>query len=122
MTSVTSQTAEKRVEAARADLAAPWKESEERVVDVGPFPIAVRKRGPRYYIEDRGEAVARARALGATSDWLPIAEQVVAEEGFNVNRRGVVFVPVVEGRDLGELVVRLGESVEAVHAALVETV
>ncbi|MGH3111196.1 MAG: hypothetical protein ACRDQT_09795 [Gaiellaceae bacterium] len=119
---MTSQTAERRVEAARAELAAPWEESEERVVDVGAFPIAVRKRGLRYYLEDRGEAVARARALGATSDWLPIAEQVVAAEGFNVNRRGMVFVPVVEGRDLAALVVRLGESVEAVHAALVETV
>jgi hypothetical protein len=36
-------------------------------------------------------SVSEARSLGAPRDWLRIAEDVVAEEGFNVNRRGVVF-------------------------------
>jgi hypothetical protein len=45
---------------------------------------------------------------------------VVAEEGFNVNRRGVVFVPVIEGRDIDELASRLAETSVAVYAALLE--
>jgi hypothetical protein len=32
----------------------------------------------------------------------------------------VVFVPVVEGRDLASLSVRLAESAESVHAALLD--
>jgi hypothetical protein len=34
---------------------------------------------------------------GKPSGWFPVAERVVVEEGLNVNRAGVVFVPVVEG-------------------------
>jgi hypothetical protein len=47
---------------------------------------------------------------------------VVAEEGFNVNRAGVVFVPVVEGRDLALLVLRLADTSRAVFAELLELV
>jgi hypothetical protein len=105
-----------------------WTESEERVVrrelvygDGSPVEIVVRKRGWRYDLDDRGEAVAKARALGATAGWLELAEGVVAEEGFNVNRSGVVFVPVVEGRDIAELAYRLADTSYAVHSALLES-
>lgn len=104
----------------RETLAPPWAETEERVVETGAFPIHVRKRGRRIDLDDGGAAVARARALGTPAEWLEIAEGVVAQEGFNVNRRGVLFVPVVEGRDLAELALRLGGTAERVHAALLD--
>ncbi len=113
-------TAEDRLDAARSGLAHPWAEREERTVEAGAFPITVRKRGNRYDLDDGGKAIAKARALGVPTDWLPIAEDVVAREGFNVNRRGVIFVPVVEGRDLASLSVRLAECAEFVHAALLD--
>jgi hypothetical protein len=113
------ETAE-RLERAWQRLAPPWAEDEERVLEARTFAIAIRKRGHWYHLDDRGGAVARARALGAPSDWLAIAEQVVRQEGFNVNRRGVVFVSAVEGRDLASLAVRLAHSAEAVHAALLD--
>lgn len=78
--------------------------------------IRVRKRGWRHGLDDRGEAVAKTRAVGAPVGWLELA---VAVEGFNVNRRGVVFVDVVAGRDLVDLVLRLTECAYAVHAELV---
>lgn len=59
-------------------LAPPWAETEERVVEAGAFPIHVRKRGFRYDLDDAGEAVARARELGAPSNWLELAEGMVA--------------------------------------------
>jgi hypothetical protein len=102
-------------------LAAPWADGEERVIEAGRFPISIRKRGHWYHLDDAGEAVARARSFGASPDWLSIAERVVAQEGFNVNRRGVVSVSVVEGRDLVRLADRLGACADAVHAALLET-
>jgi hypothetical protein len=101
-------------------LAPPWADGEERVVETGAFPISIRKRGHWYHLDDRGEAVARARSVGATGDWLGIAEPVVAQEGFNVNRRGVVFVSAVEGRDLASFAERLGECAARVHAALLD--
>jgi hypothetical protein len=57
---------------------------------------------------------------GKPSGWLPVAKRVVAEEGFNVNRAGVVFVPVVEGRDLAMLALRLADTSRAVFAELLE--
>lgn len=109
------------VDTIREALAPPWAESEERVVEAGAFPIHVRKRGIRYDLDDAGEAVARARRLGAPHGWLGIAEGVVAAEGFNVNRQGVVFVPAVEGRDIATLAARLGDCAERVHAALLDS-
>jgi hypothetical protein len=105
----------------REQLAPPWADREERVVEAGRFPISIRKRGHWYHLDDGGEAVARARSLGASGDWLSVAERVVAQEGFNVNRRGVVFVSAVEGRDLATLTERLGACAEAVHAALLDS-
>ena len=49
-----------------------------------------------------------------------MAKRVVAEEGFNVNRAGVVFAPVVEGRDLALLALRLADTSRAVFAELLE--
>jgi hypothetical protein len=104
----------------RETLAAPWDDAEERVVEAGAFPIHVRKRGIRYDLDDAGEAVARGRSLGAPREWLEIAERVVNAEGFNVNRTGVVFVQVVEGRDVAAIAARLGACAERVHAALLD--
>jgi hypothetical protein len=84
----------------------------------GPVRIRVRKRGRRYGLDDRGEAVAKALAVGAPGGWLELAELAVAVEGFNVNRRGVVFVDVVVGRDLVALVLRLAACAYTVHAEL----
>jgi hypothetical protein len=103
-----------------------WGERGERLVeavhvyaDGERVRIRVRKRGRRYGLDDRGEAVTKARAAGAASGWLELAERAVDLDGFNVNRRGVVFVDVVEGRDLVQLVERLAACAYAVHAELV---
>jgi hypothetical protein len=82
-----------------------------------PVLIEVRKRGHRYDLSDEGAAVRNAGVRG----WLPLAEAVVDREGFNVNRRGVVFVPAVEGRDLASLAARLAETSLAVYDALLES-
>jgi hypothetical protein len=86
-------------------------------VEGEPVRIFIRKRGHRYDLDDRGRATELA---GKPRGWLPIAERVVAEEGFNVNRAGVVFVPVVEGRDLSLLALRLADTSRAVFAELLE--
>jgi hypothetical protein len=114
------QVARERLQAVREQLAPPWEESEERIVETGGAAIVVRKRGHWYHLDDRGEAVSRARELGAPGDWLRIAEEVVAREGFNVNRRGVVLVSAVEGRDLASITVRLADCADSVHAALLD--
>jgi len=117
---VTSEVGEDRVESVRVQLRGPWEDGEERTVVAGAIAISVRKRGHRYDLDDRGDAVAQASARGARRDWLRTAEDVVAREGFNVNRRGVVFVGAVEGRDLARLAVRLADCAESVRAALLE--
>jgi hypothetical protein len=81
-----------------------------------PVVIEIRKRGRRYELSDEGAAVRKAGVRG----WLPVAEALVAEEGFNVNRRGVVFVPAVEGRDLAALAARLATTSLAVYQELLE--
>jgi hypothetical protein len=52
--------------------------------------------------------------------WLERAERIVAAEGFNFNRRGVVFVPAVAGRDIALRAVRLADASRAVYLALLE--
>lgn len=47
-------------------------------------------------------------------------ETVVAEEGMNVNRRGVVCVGVRRRRDIDTLTRRLAETSLAVYVALLE--
>lgn len=84
-----------------------------------PVLVLVRKRGRRWDFGDGGRAV---RLAGKPSGWLAAAERVVAEEGMNVNRAGVVFVPAVErpSRDLAALALRLGDASQAVFAELLE--
>ena len=96
----------------------------ETVVDTGigyrdgdQVLIRVRRRGRRYDLSDGGGAADRG---GRRSGWLARAEQVVAARGMNVNRRGVVFVPAVEGRDLDALTRRLAETSRQVYLALLE--
>jgi hypothetical protein len=80
--------------------------------------IHVRRRGRRIDLDDGGRAVEKAGVAGPS--WLPVAEEVVAAQGFNVNRRGVVFVPVVAGRDVDELARRLAATSVDVYSALLE--
>jgi len=86
-------------------------------VDGEPVQVRVRRRSHRIDIDDRGEAVERA---GRPPGWLAVAEAVVESHNLNVNRRGVVFVPAVVGRDLDSLARRVGEASLAVHGALLE--
>ena len=79
--------------------------------------INVRKRGRKYDLDDGGAAVA---AAGKPRGWLEVAERIVAEEGFNVNRAGVVFVSAFEGRDIERLAERLAATARDVHLALLE--
>ena len=110
-----------QLDAARAT----WGETGASMLDTGltygdgePVRIRVRKRGHRYDIDDDGAAWSKAGATGRTA--LEAAERVVAEEGFNVNRRGVVFVPALEGRDIARLAERLAECSLAVYSELLE--
>jgi hypothetical protein len=114
------------VRAALGAVRASWEEEGETVLDVGleyvpgePVEVSARKRGRRWDFGDGGRAVQLA---GKPSGWLAAAERVVAQEGMNVNRTGVVFVPAVErpGRDLAALALRLGDVSHAVHAELLE--
>jgi hypothetical protein len=116
-----------RLRAIRASLDAVreyWGETGEATLDTGqsylegePTQIFIRKRGRRYDLDDRGRA---AELAGKPSGWFPVAERVVVEEGFNVNRAGVVFVPAVEGRDLALLALRLAHTSRAVFTELLE--
>jgi len=84
-----------------------------------PVRVLVRRRGGRYLISDEGRAVALA---GRPSRWLEVAKRVVERErALNVNRRGVVFVPSVEGgADRERLVRRVAEASLALHDELLE--
>src|SRR2546428_666670 len=112
------------VGAALAAARKTWGETGEILLDTGltygdgtAVEILIRKRGRRYDLGDRGVATRKA---GPPRSWLETAERVVAEEGFNVNRAGVVFVPAVEGRDLAALALRLADTCLAVHSELLE--
>lgn len=80
-----------------------------------PVRVRLRRRGRRYDFDDMGGAIALA---GRPSGWLPVAQRAVEELGWNVNRRGVVFMQAVEGRDVDRLVRRTGEASVAVLTAL----
>ncbi len=75
--------------------------------------VLARKRLHRYVLSDRGRAVEKA---GKPSGWRDAAETACLP--MNVDRQGVVFVPMVAGRDLEGLVVRLADASRAVHEAL----
>ena len=120
-----ARVAEGMAEAAADEVAVLLEEAAARsgiVRDTGltytpgrPILVSVRRRGIRYDIDDMGGAVAVA---GRPPGWLEAAERVVAELGWNVNRKGVVLVQVVEGRDIDDLVRRTGEASAAVMEAL----
>jgi hypothetical protein len=122
---VAVETSERRLQSIREQLAPPWTEKEERVVETGAIPILVRKRGRWYHLGDGGAAISHARATGdAPRNWLEVAERIVAEEGFNVNRSGVVFVDAVDHAEFAEkvapVVLRLSECAQAVQFALLD--
>jgi hypothetical protein len=103
---------------------ATWGERGEIELDTGlaylpgrAVRVRVRKRSHRYLLDDLGAAVAGA---GAPPGWPAVAERVVAERGLNVDRRGRVFVPAVEGRDLDALLAKVADASRAVHTALLE--
>jgi hypothetical protein len=81
--------------------------------DGEPVKVLVRKRLHRYALSDLRRAVEKA---GKPSGWREAAERACLP--MNVDRQGTVFVPVVEGRDLSDLVVRLADASRAVHEAL----
>ncbi len=86
--------------------------------DGEPVRINVRSRERRIDLDDGGRAVEKSGARGRA--WLEVVDGVVAREGFNVNRRGVLFVPVVAGRDIDELAERLAATALDVYDALLE--
>ncbi|MEP6650926.1 MAG: hypothetical protein ABJA74_13615 [Lapillicoccus sp.] len=60
-------------------------------------------------------------AMAARSDgWREVVEQVVADDGLNVNRRGVVFVPVMANRDLAALAMRVATCSREVYLCLLD--
>jgi ankyrin repeat protein len=85
--------------------------------DGEPVRIRIRRRGRRIDIDDGGETVRRA---GKPPGWREVAERLVAEEGFNVNRAGVVFVGAVEGRDVNALARRLAATCASLYGELLE--
>jgi MFS family permease len=79
----------------------------------------VRRRGHRYDITDGGAAVSLA---GKPRGWLERVEGPVATDGFNVNRRGALFVPAVAGLDIASLALRLADTSRSAYLDLLETV
>lgn len=116
-----------RLERVRAQLAAAreiWEGDGEVALRSGleylpgdPVYVHVRRRGGRYDIGDDGAAVRKA---GSPWGWLEVAERVVEEDALNVNRRGVVFVPAVEGRDIALLAWRVASTSLAVYQELLD--
>ncbi|MDQ6849533.1 MAG: hypothetical protein M3070_06075 [Actinomycetota bacterium] len=99
-------------------------EDDETTVDTGvsyragePVLVRVRRRGHRYDISDDGTAVA---LTGKPDDWLHETERLVVVEGFNINRRGVIFVPAVKGRDIAALTLRLAAASRTVYLTLLD--
>src|SRR5262245_46731762 len=73
-----------RASAVRMALRDGLDDGAEVTVDVpGAVAVDVRRRGYRVSIDDDGRSV---RAAGRPAGWLEVAEEVVAEEGMNVNR------------------------------------
>ena len=80
--------------------------------------VRVRRRDHRYTVDDDGGA---ARLAGGPPGWLAEAERVVDDFALNVNRRGTVFVPAVEGgMDLALLAGRVAECSLALYGALLD--
>lgn len=101
----------------KADLPEEWVvDTDLRYGPDEPVRVRIRQRGRRYDLDDFGDAV---RLGGKAAGWREAAEWAVLP--MNVSRKGVVFVPAVEGSwDIDELARRLGESAKAVYEALLE--
>ena len=85
-----------------------------------PVTIAVRRRGRRLMLDDRGEAVRRS---GRPRGWRDAAERALEPSGMNVARTtGAVFLPAWDnGRgDLERLTHRLARASLDVYEALLE--
>jgi hypothetical protein len=116
-----------RLAATRRALDAAWAgpdATDEITVETGvtyrvddPVLIRIRRRGRRYDLGDDGAAIARA---GRAPGWRVLMERIVAIDGFNVNRSGALFVPVVEGRDIAALAVRLADTSRNCYLAVLE--
>jgi hypothetical protein len=87
-----------------------------------PFELAYRDGEPvQVLVRRRGRRIDRAVELaGRPTRWLEVAQAVAERDGLNVNRGGVVFVPVVVGREIEELARRIAEASLTVHATLLE--
>jgi hypothetical protein len=79
--------------------------------------IRIRWRAQWVTLDDQGVALDLA---GRSPGWLEVAERIVAEEGMNVSRRGVVFVGGNRRRDIEPIIPRLAETSLAVYEAVVE--
>jgi hypothetical protein len=106
-----------RARAARVALRDLPDGGEVTVAVPGAVAVRVRQRGYRVSIDDDGNCV---REAGYPTGWREVAERVVAAQGMNVNRTGVVFVPAVADRDVAPLVVRLADTAAAVRSALLD--
>lgn len=96
----------------------------ETIVETGleyapAAPVRVRmvRRPRRTSIDDLGAAVERA---GRPDGWGMVAKRVVAEHRLNVNRAGVVSVPLVGNRDPTRLLQRVAECSLALYQELLE--
>jgi hypothetical protein len=99
-------------------------EVDERIVEPGPaythdspVRVLIRRRHHRYDIGDLAGAVELA---GRRPGWLDVARRVVGQHNLNVNRRGVVFVPAVAGRDIESLARRVAHCSLDLYQQLVE--
>jgi len=116
------------LEIVRAEIGDPneWRDGERivatelRYADETAVSVRMRKRHRRYDIDDEGAAVRKARALGV-EEWEEVASEVVDAHDLNVNRRGVISVPTVEGADLAWLAFRVARCSYAVHSELLDT-
>jgi hypothetical protein len=125
---VTSGFATDRAGRLRATLdsaRASWDERGEVLLETGqsygdgePVRVLVRKRGHRYLVSDSGRAVEKA---GRPRGWYEVASTVVASDYLNLNRRGVIFVPAVEGGvDVASFAARVGDLALGVYESLLE--
>ncbi len=83
-----------------------------------PVRVRIRKREDRYDIDDGGNAV---RLAGEPDGWFELAQGLMTAHGLNVNRRGVVSVPTVVGRDIGALTLSVADTSVALYSALLES-
>ena len=82
-------------------------------------PVDLRVVVRRFpYVDDRGAAVAKA---GRPAGWLDVATDLARELDVNVNRAGVLSLPVVpRGPGFDEIARRVAEASVALYGALLE--